>query len=456
MYKISDIKLIVNKIFNDNNGLLRNSGWLLIEKITNFTFGFFVGLVVMRYLGPARFGELSYAISITGILSFFAVLGLDSIVVRELVKFPEKTYTILGTTFALKLIGSVALVISAVVGEYFLGGDGRSIKFILVIGLGYVFDAFRVVDFYFQAQKSLKYPAMARVFGDILFSIFRIYLVYINAEIQFFVFLQGAYMAFYGLFFYLINRKHGISIRLWRYSIVEAKILLTHSMPLIFSSIMVLLYARIDQVMLKKIVGIETVGTYAAVLKLVEMFYLVPTIITTSIFPTLIELREKNYKHYMKRLQNLHSLFFIILFGVSVVFTIFAGTIIDLCYGQAYSDGVAVLRIMIWNTVFLGFFSASGCWYIAENLQKIAFWRNSLGGVANIILNLLLIPPLGAVGSAIASLISRFLSSFVFEAFSTKTRDVFYMKLRALWLPYSVKKATEMLFREKKRTGISG
>ena len=183
----------------------------LIEKITNFTFGFFVGLVVMRYLGPARFGELSYAISITGILSFFAVLGLDSIVVRELVKFPEKTYTILGTTFALKLIGSVALVISAVVGEYFLGGDGRSIKFILVIGLGYVFDAFRVVDFYFQAQKSLKYPAMARVFGDILFSIFRIYLVYINAEIQFFVFLQGAYMAFYGLFFYLINRKHGIS-----------------------------------------------------------------------------------------------------------------------------------------------------------------------------------------------------------------------------------------------------
>ena len=111
---------------------------------------------------------------------------------------------------------------------------------------------------------------------------------------------------------------------------------------------------------------------------------------------------------------------------------------------------------MIWNTVFLGFFSASGCWYIAENLQKIAFWRNSLGGVANIILNLLLIPPLGAVGSAIASLVSRFLSSFVFEAFSTKTRDVFYMKLRALWLPYSVKKATEMLFREKKRTGISG
>lgn len=452
MLKVSDIKFLFEKLFSSNHVLLRNSSWLLIQKGVNFTFGFFIGLFVLRYLGPARYGELSYAISITGILSFLAVLGLDSIVVRELIKYPDKKNIILGTTFVLKLIGSLSLIITAVAGEFILSGEGRSIKFVFIIAIGYVFDAFRVVDFHFQAQKELKYPAIARVFGDIIFSLGRIYFVLTNAEIEKFVWLQGFYMAFYGLFFYLINQKHGIPIRLWRYSVKEAKTLLTHSMPLIFSSIMVLLYARIDQVMLKKLVGSEMVGTYAAILKLVEMFYLVPTIITTSVFPTLVDLRETNYQHYLKRLQNLHSLFFIILFFVSVVVTIFAGIIVDICYGEAYSDGTIVLQIMIWNSIFLGFFSASGCWYIAENLQRLAFWRNSLGGIANIILNLLLIPTLGAVGSAIASLSSRFLSSFVFEAFTPTTRVIFYMKIRALWLPYSIKKATEMILRVKNRT----
>lgn len=67
-----------------------NTSWLFAEKILRMVVGLFVGVWVARYLGPERFGLLSYAQSFVGLFSAFATLGLDEIVVRELVKDESK------------------------------------------------------------------------------------------------------------------------------------------------------------------------------------------------------------------------------------------------------------------------------------------------------------------------------------------------------------------------------
>ncbi len=73
----------------DHEGFRRyfaNTSWLFAEKILRMFVGLFVGIWVARYLGPEKYGLLSYAQSFVGFFTAIATLGLDGIVVRELVK----------------------------------------------------------------------------------------------------------------------------------------------------------------------------------------------------------------------------------------------------------------------------------------------------------------------------------------------------------------------------------
>ena len=67
-----------------------NTGWLFFERIIGMAVTFFVGVYVARYLGPANFGLLSYAGSFVGLFMGISALGLNNIVVRELVKNEKK------------------------------------------------------------------------------------------------------------------------------------------------------------------------------------------------------------------------------------------------------------------------------------------------------------------------------------------------------------------------------
>jgi O-antigen/teichoic acid export membrane protein len=84
-----------------------NTSWLFGEKILRMIVGLFVGIWVARYLGPEQFGLLSYAQSFVGLFTAIATLGLDGIVVRELVKDPSRRDELIGTAFWLKFIRDV-------------------------------------------------------------------------------------------------------------------------------------------------------------------------------------------------------------------------------------------------------------------------------------------------------------------------------------------------------------
>src|SRR5436190_20843729 len=92
------------------NRVGQNIVWLVSDRVLRMALGVVVLGVVARYLGPAQFGVLNYAISLTAIFAAVASLGIDGIVIRELVKTPERTREIMGTAFALRMIGGVVAV----------------------------------------------------------------------------------------------------------------------------------------------------------------------------------------------------------------------------------------------------------------------------------------------------------------------------------------------------------
>ncbi|MFT4712806.1 MAG: O-antigen/teichoic acid export membrane protein [Candidatus Azotimanducaceae bacterium] len=413
---------------------LHNTSWLFAEKAIRLIVGFTIGVWVARYLGPERLGIFSYAQAIVFLFSAAVTLGLDGIVIRELVKHPENRDVLLGTSFVLKLIGAfIALTLLGVAIS--LSDTELSIKFmVMLIGSASVFQAFNVIDFFFQSKVLSKYVVFAQMWSMIAVNCLKVVLILSEASLIWFacaVIVEATLIAIGLVSYYL---KSGMLLRAWAFSLEVAKALLKDSWPLIISTIMVTLYLKIDQVMLMSFLGSEAVGQYAVAIRLSEVWYFFPIIITSSLFPAILAAREQSLPHYTHQLSNIFSLilWLSITIGIGITFT--SEWLVEILFGNSYAISAEILKIHIWGGIFIGIAHVTGKWFLSENLQKIAIINTSLGALINIFLNLLFIPKFGVIGAAYATLVSFSFANFGVLLFHSKTRELFFIILRSFRL----------------------
>jgi O-antigen/teichoic acid export membrane protein len=208
--------------------------------------------------------------------------------------------------------------------------------------------------------------------------------------------------------------------------------LLRDSWPLILSGMVVAVYMKIDQVMIKEMLDSEAVGQYAAAVRLSEAWYFIPMVISSSLFPAIINAKKISEELYYERLQKLYDLMVWMAVAIALPMTFLSDWVVELLYGSEYSEAASVLMVHIWAGVFVFLGVASGKWFITEDLQKYSFYRTFFGSVANIVLNFILIPKLGINGAAIATLVSQIIAAYLFDLFSIKTKKIFFMKTQSL------------------------
>ena len=154
-----------------------NTSWLLMERIVRMIVALFVGVYIARYLGPERFGMLSYVNSFVGLFLALATLGIDSIVIRELVKRPESKNEILGTAFGLKICGTIFMWFVILCTVPFTENDNETNVFISIIALAILFQAFNVIDFNYQAEVKSKYVVIIQFIQLFITSIVKLFLI---------------------------------------------------------------------------------------------------------------------------------------------------------------------------------------------------------------------------------------------------------------------------------------
>jgi PST family polysaccharide transporter len=230
----------------------------------------------------------------------------------------------------------------------------------------------------------------------------------------------------------LVFNLRGPNITQLQASIGRAKTLLKDSWPLLLSGIAITVYMKIDQIMLGQMIGDEAVGIYSAAVRISEVWYFISVAIVASVFPTIIEAKKRSDVLYYALLQKLYDLMAVVSVLVALAMTLSSGSLITMLFGTKFSAAGAVLAIHIWAGVFVFLGVASGNWFIAENLQKLAFQRTVYGAVANILLNLLLIPKFGVNGAAVALVISQAIACWIFDGLQKVTRHMFFMKLSAM------------------------
>ena len=415
------------------NKYFKNTGWLMFGKILSMVVGFVIG----RYLGPSSFGELSFADAFTTILAAVGALGLDSFIIREIINEPLKKDEILGTSLMLRL-GVNVLLIPFTVGIYLLfhnytekPGDPLTwVVFILTFAS--FFKSFNVIDSYFQSQVSSKYVVQVQNVCIVISAIVKILLVVFNMPLIYFALsltFDSLILAFGLIYMY---HKRGFKITDWTFDKKRALGLLQKSFPLILSAVMVSIYMKIDQVMLKSVGSVE-VGIYSAAAKISEAWYFIPIAIVTSVFPAIIHARKTDLERYNRRLKNLYDLLVFISLPVAILISFFGRDIIHLLYGDTFDGAGQMLSIHIWSGIFVFLGSASSQYLLAEGYTMISFQRTALGAIVNILLNLWLIPTYGGVGASIATLIACAVSTF-YLLFIGKTRQQGIMMLKSLFL----------------------
>lgn len=412
----------MNKNISMKRKFAGNTGWMMAQQIYSMILSLIVGSLSARYLGPSNYGLLNYGASIISFFTIISKLGLDGIIINEIVRHREKLSSYLGTALVARLVVSI-ISIGFVQGIIvFLEPDNQLLQVITFLQtFSLVFQCYEVFQYWYQVELKMKYVSIATMLALTVTAAWRIYLLSTGASVEFFALtnsIRYLICGFVVIVIFFINTR----IKL-RFSLADLKYLLSMSYHYIVSSLAVTLYSQIDKVMIGNQIGSEALGLYTAGSTIACLWEFVPNAIINSARPIILEKKEKSYEQYIKLLQMLFLGITILGIIVGVGVTLLGELGIWILYGKEYSDAYWPLVIILWSTSFAMISTARGIWLVAEDLNHYAKDFTIAGAVVNIILNSILIPICGIVGASIATLASQITVCFIMPYCFKKTRE---------------------------------
>lgn len=414
-----------------------NSVWLISDRLIRMGLGLLVGVWVARYLGPDGYGQLSFAGSYVMIFSALALFGLEAIVVRELVNHPEAEQAILGTTCLIRTAAGLLAYLGAIVTLLVIRpGDQAVLILVALLGSSLLAQAVEVSDLWFQSRVLSRYTVMCRSSAFVISSGLKVLLVLSHASLVAITAATAVEALLAALLLVAVHsRQSGVGLLRWRRDHSWFRRLLTGSVPMVLSGVVLMVYLRIDQVMLGALASQAEVGLYAAAVRISEVWYFVPTAIVSSVFPGLVALRSSDARQFNQKLQQLYNLLAFLGYAVALPVTFIAPWLVQLLFGSAYQGAAPLLSVLIWAGLFANLSVLRNAHFIALDWGKALLWATSLGALSNILLNLLLIPRYGALGAAVATCISYWIAAHGACYTSRQLWPAAGMLFRALVLP---------------------
>lgn len=411
---------------------INNTIWLLFEKGIRVIDAFFIGIWIANYLGPNDYGVLSYSESFVYLFTAIAGLGLDQIVVKQLVRNSDKRDQIIGTALVLRFIGFLVMIVIMGPIVYFQNESPTTIYMILLLSMAVAFQSFKIIDFYFQSEVKSKYTAICNIVVIGLLAILKVYFILNDFSLLWFAFAIFLEWFLLAIAYLLVYKGQNLSISHWRFSKNIALELFHKGKLLILGSVAAALYMKIDQVMIKEYMGEYEVGIYSVAVKLTSIWIFVTVAITQSVFPSLVALRKKSRHEFINRLQKLYDLLIKIAVVASLLYTMVGEVVVETFFGNEYIESGPIVVLYIWSIVFVFLSNASWGFYLNEGLEKLASFRLVLGAIINVILNIVLIEKYGLIGAVFATLISYSISGYFINLIFKQTRENFYIQTKAI------------------------
>ena len=420
-----------------------NASWQMAQQIYSMILSLIIGSISARYLGPNNYGLLNYGESLISLMATLTGLGLDEVIMNELVMKKDKTGTLIGTALVMRLLASIVGVFAVAAIIITLEPGNKLLWVITILQTFQLFgNLYYVFNYWFQVELKSKYVSIAYIIGLTVSGVWRVVILMKNASVEFFAMtasIQGIVVLLIvaACFFSISHEKLHFEKNV-------AKELIRKSYHFIISGIAIMIYMQMDKVMIGKMLGEEQLGYSSAASKVANLWIFVPRALINSARPLIIEGKkideEKNSNsEYKNRLVK--AVFGISMLGlfVGLCFTFFGWIPVRVLYGTAYSSAVPVLAILIWSTSLSQLGTINGIWIVTEGYNRLLKYTVWMGAFVNLALNYILIRIYGITGAAIATFMAQFTVQFIgpacipslrkyFEVYTSAFREIFNIK----------------------------
>lgn len=412
--------------------IVQNLFWAVLGKIVNLCSGLLVGIIVARYLGPEQYGLMNYVISYVFLFQTFALFGLDSIEIREEARGQKPYTTIIGTAFFLKLFFGCCFIVLAILTSWLMEADLYTTLLIAIYSLVVVLNSLIVIRNYFTAIVQNEYVVKAEISRSVISIIIKLTLLFLHANLTWFI---TAYMfdfVLLGTGYLMAYRTKIGSLRKWHFDRDYARFLLKESFPLLLTNAAVIIYQRIDQVMIGSMIDKSAVGFFSVAARFTEVLVFLPMILAQTITPILVKARERDVAEYKVKAQQFMNFSFWLSLATSAIVSILAYWLIRYTFGPVYLPAVAVLQVMAFKAASVALSNTAGSMIVTEGLQRWAILRDGFGCLVCVVLNYLLLPRYGIMAAAFVSIASNIAAGYLADALVPAYRHLFVCQTRTL------------------------
>ena len=411
---------------------LKNIAWAICGKIFSLLSILVVGIIVARYLGKEQYGIMNYVISIVAIFQVFADFGLDFIQIREESKNPHLRDRIIGTVYGLKLFFAILTLLAIYITVSIFIDEVSIRSYIMLYALSIIMNTTWVSRNHFTSIVWNEYVVKTEILRNVIGMVIKVGLVLLHLPLIWFIcsLLFDSFLLATG---YLVSYTKKIdSIRKWSFDKTLAFYMIRQAFPLLLSSAAIIVYNKIDQVMIGDMIDKANLGIYSVAIRFTELLVFVPTIIAQTISPMLVEMHKTDAARYEECSRIFVNVTVSLCIILALVTSLLSYPIVYVTFGKAYIGAASVLSILAFKVIGDALSQTSGQLIIIEGQQKYAPIRNIIGCVACIILNLILIQRYGIHGAAYTALITIFISGTLANFLIPSYNGIFYKQLKAL------------------------
>ena len=432
-----------------SNKVAKNAAWIIGTHIVQSLLSLVIGALVARYLGSDKFGVITYATSLVTFITPLMKLGFGNILVREIVNNPEREGKVLGTAIFFNIASSILCIIGVTAFAFVANpGEPETVIVCGLFSLRLLFQAAEMLHYWYQAKYMSKYTSIISLIAYFVITGYKVFLLATNKSVYWFAVVSALDYAIIALGIYIVYRfKKTQKLQI---SFAVGKEMFKSSKHYILSEMMITVFTQTDKIMLKAMIDSSATGFYGIATTWAVMAQFVFAAILDSFRPWILEGKKESEEIFKHRMKMLYSLITYLALLQCVVLTVFAHLIIHIAYGDQYMPAAGTLMILVWYTLFSFLGSARNIWVLANEKQKYLWIINLSGALANVVLNLVLIPICGVYGAAIASLVTQFVANIVVCLILKPYRPSIQLMAEALNPKHCIDAAKKLLKREKK------
>ena len=401
--------------------ILSNSVWMIIQHMYSMLTSLIIVALIARHLGPSDYGLINYCASVITIFTTLAGLGLENLIVSEIIRNPDREGGYLGTALVMRLASSfisypLILALIAALNP----GNNTLLLVAAFQALGMVFQSYDVLVYWFRLKLKMKYVSVALICAITVASLLRVILLVNKATVEWFALAISVQAFVAGLLItaFFLTKK---DVRL-KVNSNDAKALLRISYNCIISSMSIVIYMEADKIILENMTDSAHVGIYSAAVLMATCWQFIPNALIDSSRPVILEKRKISYEEYIDQFKLIMGGVNLMSFVFALLMTGLGWVVIYVIYGIEYLGAFIPLIILSWAS----FIGVSGytrtIWITGESLYKYEKYYAVSAAILNIVLDIVFIWKFGIVGAAVATLITYVYEVLIVPLFFKETK----------------------------------